>query len=502
MATQLGRKLVKAFLLNDLRGIAIILLGTCVYLILFSTFGHPEISSITLEPTHTFPRKLWQLWKTDAVNFDDDMAYRARSWIKENPTLRYEVLTDLNSLAYVKHTFGPEGFNRPDIVQVYQSLTASIVKADLLRYLIMYAEGGIYADVDVQALVPFEDWIPHRFQEQSLDLIVGIETDEPDFKNHRLLGVKAQSFCQWTFVCKRRAPAMLRLINSIMHWLHDMERVQKQGLGNLIFDFDAVLNVTGPSAFTAAVLAEMSAWAGHAIDWSEFHRLREAKVIERVLVLPAQAFAASTGHSESGSHASMGALVKHHFGASGWSKHHQRFKHPAYGSVEQCNWNPDCVKLWDTNTAAFDALSEQQQLDFLRDILDLEEASRRQKEEKAAKPGTSQDTKPDQGEVESKETKSRDGGVSGESAGTTDSDQNPSLGAADQDVENVGEPTLNDLTSKDENDSEAQPAPDGLADRETKYEIVDADALERMLMQEDYDIPDVATLERTSMSNV
>jgi hypothetical protein len=55
-------------------------------------------------------------------------------------------------------------------------------------------------------------------------------------------------------------------------------------------------------------------------------------------------------------------LIKHHFHASSWPTNHPRFKHPIYGEVERCNWNPECVKLWDSNTAFFNSLPEQEQL--------------------------------------------------------------------------------------------------------------------------------------------
>lgn len=481
MYAQLAKKMVKVYLVNDIRGIAIMLLGTCIYLLLFSTFGHPEISSISLQPTDFFPRKLWQTWKVDAANFDEGMAQHVRTWTKKNPTLRHEVLTDSNALAYVRQTYGPQGFNRPDVVQTYEGLAATILKADLLRYLIMYAEGGIYADVDVEPIAPFEDWIPRHFREQDLDMIIGIETDEPDFKDHRLLGVKAQSFCQWTFACKRRTPAVLRLINNILHWLNETKKAQKQEqLQHLKFDFDAVLNITGPSAFTSAMLADMSASSGRTVEWTDFHGLRDAKVVGRILVLPAQAFAGATGHSGSGSHKAMGALVEHHFGASGWTKDHQRYKHPAFGSVERCNWNPECVKLWDANTAMFDALSQQEQLDFLAVLQAQETAETQQAEQDSSKTGESQEKSQDtqtgkdvdqvdelhsQDDQESKPTESIDDAsiISTEDAGETA----PTEDVSEVDVDTGTEQVVDQPISED-----------------IKYNIPDIETLEEMLMQD------------------
>ena len=53
-------------------------------------------------------------------------------------------------------------------------------------------------------------------------------------------------------------------------------------------------------------------------------------------------------------------MVKHHYHASNWPSKHPRYRHPAYGQVEDCNWNVECVRLWDENVAEWDKLSEEE----------------------------------------------------------------------------------------------------------------------------------------------
>ncbi|KAG9700481.1 glycosyltransferase family 32 protein, partial [Aureobasidium melanogenum] len=287
---------------------------------------------------------------------------RARTWTVKNPGHRYEVLTDNNADHYVEHHYGPSGLDRPDIIGVYKSLNAKIIKQDLLRYLIMYVEGGVYADIDVEAIRPVKKFIPKIYDEADVDMVIGIETDEPSFASHPVLGSKAQSFCQWTFMCKPRLPVMMRLIENIMKWLHELSREQELPISELHLDFNEVLTGTGPSAFTKAILAEMSKAVGKTVVWDKFTGLTEAKLVGGVLVLPVEAFAAGTGHSDSGNHKGKGAMVKHHFHASSWPTNHPRFKHPVYGEVEKCNWDAECVRLWDANTAFFNGLQEEERL--------------------------------------------------------------------------------------------------------------------------------------------
>ena len=198
---------------SPFRRVSIICMGLTLFYLLFQ---RPTVPSSFSESHPTFPKKVWQSWKVDPLGFEERDVERARTWLIKNPGHRYEVLTDDNALNYVQEHFGPSGINRPDIVTTYKSINAKIIQADLLRYLIMYAEGGIWADIDVEAIRSIENFIPKRYHEADIDMVIGVETDEPKLKDHPILGSKAQSFCQWTFMCKPGLPVMMRLIENIM----------------------------------------------------------------------------------------------------------------------------------------------------------------------------------------------------------------------------------------------------------------------------------------------
>ena len=321
------------------------------------------------------PRKIWQSWKVDSLRFEDRDLARARTWTMKNPNYRYEVLTDDSAMEYVEQHFGTSSLNRPDIVYTYQSLNAKIVKSDLLRYLVMYVEGGVYADIDVEAIRPVKSFIPKRFSEREVDMVIGVEIDEPYFIDHPILGPKAQSFCQWSFAAKPRLPVMMRLIENIIAWLNELSRAQGKPISELVLDFDEVIGGTGPSAFTKAVLADMSRSTGDSVTWEAFHDLTEAKLVGGILVHTVEAFSAGSGHSNSGNHGGKNVLVKHHFHASSWPTNHPRYKHAIYGEIEKCNWDVECVKLWDANTAFFDSLPEEEQYKIIaiKEISDLKD---------------------------------------------------------------------------------------------------------------------------------
>jgi mannosyltransferase OCH1-like enzyme len=366
-------------------------LPACIALILFLVFltgstGTVSTSLFQSKQSH-FPRKIWQTWKVDPMMFEERDHNTARTWIIKNPDFRYEVLTDENDLAYVETHFGPEGFNRPDIVYVYRELTARIIKADLLRYMIMYVEGGVYTDIDVEALKPVKNFIPKRWEETDIDMVVGIEIDQPDFERHPVLGSKCKSFCQWTFMCKPRLPVMLTLIENIMKWLHNVAKQQNCKISEIHLDFDQVISGTGPSAFTTAILKDITKRTGKEVSWDTFHSMQESILVGRVLVLTVEAFAAGQGHSDSGNHDAKQALVKHHYHASGWPTTHPRFNHPIFGEVEKCNWNVECVQKWDQDTLAFNALPQEEKVKqiAIKEQENKEEERKRKEEEEEQK---------------------------------------------------------------------------------------------------------------------
>jgi mannosyltransferase OCH1-like enzyme len=314
-------------------------------------------------PRSIFPKKFWQIWKVPSLQFEERELLRARNWTQMNPTYRYEVLTDGNEMQWVEHAYGPTGLDRPYVVDFYRSFKDHIIKADLLRYLIMYSDGGTYADIDVSALKPIDTFIPDLFKgdEEVIDMVVGVEVDQPQYKDHPILGSKSMSFVQWTFMCKPRLPLMLNLVNDIIEWITNLADEQHVPISNVTISFDQVISGSGPTKFTQVILSEMTKKHGEVVEWDTFHNMTEPKILGDILVLPVKAFAAGQGHSNSGSAYCPEANIKHHYHASKWPLTHPRYKHPIYGQLEDCSWNTTCVAKWEEKVATFDALDPEVQ---------------------------------------------------------------------------------------------------------------------------------------------
>ena len=66
-----------------------------------------------------------------------------------NPEWKYQLWTDADNETFVKENF-------PDFYQVYQGFSKAIMRADVIRYLLMYKLGGVYLDLDYEVLKPFD----------------------------------------------------------------------------------------------------------------------------------------------------------------------------------------------------------------------------------------------------------------------------------------------------------------------------------------------------------
>jgi len=66
-----------------------------------------------------------------------------------HPDWTYKLWTDEDNLAFVTKEF-------PDFLDTYLKLPKNIMRADVIRYLLLYRLGGLYMDMDYEMLKPFD----------------------------------------------------------------------------------------------------------------------------------------------------------------------------------------------------------------------------------------------------------------------------------------------------------------------------------------------------------
>tara|TARA_A100001035_G_C27642491_1_gene435263 strand:+ start:137 stop:829 length:693 start_codon:yes stop_codon:yes gene_type:complete len=93
------------------------------------------------------PKIIHQTWK------DRDIPNKWTAFVNQvqelNPDWEYRLWTDDDIDVFVEKEY-------PDFYDTFNSFSKVIMKADVIRYLIMYKIGGVYLDLDYEVLQPFD----------------------------------------------------------------------------------------------------------------------------------------------------------------------------------------------------------------------------------------------------------------------------------------------------------------------------------------------------------
>jgi len=245
---------------------------------------------LRLESIHTnrdknsWTRKIWQM------HSNLNRVASKKSCLSKSPDWRYEIFNDEQAQVWVEQVFG----DIPEIVDVYTRLPRPVCKSDLLRYLLLWFEGGLWTDTDAICLQPIDDWLTSsQWSDPSLKAITAIETDRPYWyePNWRWLSWTSPEdnygFTTWTILSKPFSPTFRRtLVLSVSATL--------ELLNSEVQDFtDAqILTTTGPTLFTVAVLQTMACEddSCHPVGWLNVTNIAESKAIGSTLILPASSF--------------------------------------------------------------------------------------------------------------------------------------------------------------------------------------------------------------------
>lgn len=109
------------------------------------------------------PRVIAQSWKER--NLSAKYERLTGTWRDLNPTWRYTFFDDNDCLLYVTKRF-------PQYVDAYLALKKPVERSDLFRYLWLLGDGGMWADIDTEALAPLDSvFLPND------TLVVSVEAE-------------------------------------------------------------------------------------------------------------------------------------------------------------------------------------------------------------------------------------------------------------------------------------------------------------------------------------
>ena len=302
----------------------------------FNTLSQAISSRSTNLADQEIPKKVWQTWHTSAILLEDEERERARTWQERNPQYRYELLTDHGAESYVLHHFAHD----PLIRDTFLNLTDKILRADFMRYIVLAAEGGVYADLDVVCQEPIDSWIPVDFQGK-VGVVVGVEQDRLPVTNDADLYYDYRKYIwginNWTIMCKAGHPFMRFAAESVARNLHEMARKQYRTLVTMKLSYKEVIDSTGPMAFTNAFFAYVSRVTGKKFTYKDATMLEEPKLVDDILILPIRAMSTAEAERDDteGAHSPNWPAVVFHWSVGSWkSTHFQRPEDKAAAEAE------------------------------------------------------------------------------------------------------------------------------------------------------------------------
>ncbi|KAH7137930.1 hypothetical protein B0J11DRAFT_421491, partial [Dendryphion nanum] len=235
------------------------------------------------------------------------------SCIKSNPGYRVEFMTDQTADAHVKSAFA----SRPDILESYLGLTIPILKADLLRYLLLFDQGGVWSDLDISCGgVPIENWIPPQHRRDT-SLVVGWEFDVGWGDGF------VRRFASWTILAKPGLPHILKVIEEIVHKLRQKMDQHKVSVENITLAMIGdVVDFSGPRRLTGGILRSLERTLNRAVGTQGITEILQPKSVGDVLVMPGRSFATSANRYKPEEEEKLPPrLVTHHY-AGTWKNMH------------------------------------------------------------------------------------------------------------------------------------------------------------------------------------
>ncbi|KAL9112746.1 MAG: hypothetical protein Q9227_003049 [Pyrenula ochraceoflavens] len=264
-----------------------------------------------------FPAYIWQTWKYTPASgdFGESLRPLEASWSEKHPGFVHEVVTDDAAKNLIKYLYA----GIPEVIDAFISMPLPVLKADFFRYLILYARGGIYSDIDTSALKAATEWLPEDFDRSTVGLITGVEAD-PDRPDWSEWYSRRLQLCQWTIQSKPGHPVLRDAVAFITEEALRMKKLNILKEGKMD---KTVMEFTGPAVWTDSVFRYFNnpdyfEGAGGRLNVTamNFTGLTTQKKIGDVVVLPITSFSPGVGQMGAKEQDDPMAFVKHEFEGS------------------------------------------------------------------------------------------------------------------------------------------------------------------------------------------
>ncbi|RLV89255.1 Initiation-specific alpha-16-mannosyltransferase [Spathaspora sp. JA1] len=276
------------------------------------------------DPTSPIPQQVWKMWKVglDSEDFPPELRKYHQTWTDTSPEYEYLIKTNDECDTMVQELYA----DIPDIVHAYNILPKTILKCDFSRYLILFAYGGTYADIDTKLLQPLKDWIPsnpsYLDNPLNLGLVVGIEQHMANWYKYYTRPVQINT---WTFSVRKRHPMLAELISQITQETLNREETDQLEAVFAKSPQDDIINWTGPGRFTDCVFNYLNNILQSdfnnfetLINYDFFVKIKNPVTISDAMVLPVRCQNAGKKHLGTSLDDPMAYIQ--HVGSGVWKK--------------------------------------------------------------------------------------------------------------------------------------------------------------------------------------
>ncbi|KAI9222589.1 nucleotide-diphospho-sugar transferase [Blastocladiella britannica] len=250
------------------------------------------------DPKWPLPPLVHTKWR-DTAGVPSAAAACLAAWREKNPGVKVLVWTDRDASEFVMT-------HHPHVYDTYQRVPRPVMRADLVRALLLMTYGGMWIDIDACPLQPMSHW---NLTAQNA-LVVGVEADmeSPLWKEHF---ARQFQFLTWTFAAVPGHPAMSmfarRALSAVEARLNDAAPIG---------DHD-VLDLTGPGMFTDAIMEYLGMHGD--TSFKSMHFMPERMHFGDAVVMPLWSFSPGSWQRDSSrpwysrTDQDPEALVKHLF---------------------------------------------------------------------------------------------------------------------------------------------------------------------------------------------
>jgi mannosyltransferase OCH1-like enzyme len=194
------------------------------------------------------PHHIHQTWKNNYV--PAHLAKYVQSWRREHPNFQHYFWTDELAARFV-HRY------QRWFLPYFERYSSDVMRADALRYMLLYEYGGIYADLDYEC---YHSFLPLT---RSTDLLLGWEWfGVPDQAKGRIVTQALPILNEWSRSGNTLGNAVMASRARHPLWQAVIKRLAQQHPGSASQPNRAIWYLTGPAFLTRVVLDTIRA------DWN------------------------------------------------------------------------------------------------------------------------------------------------------------------------------------------------------------------------------------------